>query len=92
MHRFELILSHQVKTDQIFTKYAQAELTALIDEIGNDATGRLDDMERAVRELLQMERAWVSKNEAASIKRLTWVTFIFLPLMFTSVSSPQTSD
>ncbi|KGO61414.1 hypothetical protein PEX2_084890 [Penicillium expansum] len=81
-------LSHQVKTDRFFTKDTRTELTALVNEIGNDATGRLDDMERASRELLQMELAWVSKSEAASIKRLTWVTFIFLPLMFTSVRSP----
>ncbi|KAH7169494.1 hypothetical protein DER46DRAFT_502314 [Fusarium sp. MPI-SDFR-AT-0072] len=52
----------------------------------------LDEIDQTVRDLLEFEFAWVSINEslrstsiATSAKRLSWVTFIFLPAMFASV-------
>ncbi|KAJ6089679.1 hypothetical protein N7467_004895 [Penicillium canescens] len=74
----------EVKSDHYLNEEKQSKLTEIIDGIESSASKSLDDMERAVRELLQMELARVSRNEAASIKRLSWVTFIFLPLMFAS--------
>ncbi|PYH93309.1 hypothetical protein BO71DRAFT_484674 [Aspergillus ellipticus CBS 707.79] len=44
----------------------------------------LTDIEQVARELQQIELAWISISEAASVKRLSWITFIFLPLISTS--------
>ncbi|KAF5611242.1 ankyrin repeat-containing protein, partial [Fusarium sp. NRRL 25303] len=51
----------------------------------------LQELDQTIRDLLQLEFAWVSINEAhkstslaTSMKRLSWITFIFLPAMFTS--------
>ncbi|RGP79799.1 ankyrin repeat [Fusarium longipes] len=51
----------------------------------------LASMEQTVRDALQLEYAWVSTNEAykstslcKSMKRLSWITFIFLPATFAS--------
>ncbi|KAK7229740.1 hypothetical protein V2G26_001910 [Clonostachys chloroleuca] len=48
-------------------------------------------MYKRVRDLLQFEFAWVSINKShksmsieTSTKRLSWITFIFLPVMFAS--------
>ncbi|KAF4769907.1 hypothetical protein HAV15_012068 [Penicillium sp. str.  len=65
-----------------YVQYLRKDFQGIV--IERSATGRLDGMEQAVRELLQIELAWVSKNEAASIKRLSWITFAFLPLIFAS--------
>ncbi|KAE8376541.1 ankyrin repeat-containing domain protein [Aspergillus bertholletiae] len=60
------------------------QLANRIENMKKSVASQLDDMERAIRELLQIELAWVTIGETASMKRLSWVTFIFLPLMFVS--------
>ncbi|KAK1765215.1 ankyrin repeat-containing domain protein [Phialemonium atrogriseum] len=52
---------------------------------------QLNELDQIVRDLLHLEFAWVAVNEAhhstslaTSIKRLSWITFIFLPVMFAS--------
>ncbi|CAJ0543837.1 Ff.00g039510.m01.CDS01 [Fusarium sp. VM40] len=54
-----------------------------------DVGQQLQSLDQTVRDLLQLEFAWVSINEAhkstslaTSMKRLSWITFIFLPAMF----------
>ncbi|EKJ75846.1 hypothetical protein FPSE_04026 [Fusarium pseudograminearum CS3096] len=51
----------------------------------------LKELDQTIRDLLQLEFAWVSIHEAhkstslgTSMKRLSWITFIFLPAMFAS--------
>ncbi|RGP71766.1 ankyrin repeat [Fusarium sporotrichioides] len=51
----------------------------------------LQELDQTIKYLLQLEFAWVSIHEAhkstslgASMKRLSWITFIFLPAMFAS--------
>ncbi|KAJ5538533.1 hypothetical protein N7494_008012 [Penicillium frequentans] len=70
--------------DTNFSFEPDPQIRALIDKIEQEVTANLDTMEQAVRDLLQIELAWISTNEAASFKRLSWITFIFLPLMFVS--------
>ncbi|KAH7232987.1 ankyrin repeat-containing domain protein [Fusarium tricinctum] len=57
-----------------------------------DVDQQLQSLDQIVRDLLQLEFAWVSINEAhrstslaTSMKRLSWITFIFLPAMFATV-------
>ncbi|KAH4074382.1 hypothetical protein HBH98_076040 [Parastagonospora nodorum] len=52
---------------------------------------RINTLDQKTRDLMQLEFAWVSITEAhrstslaTSMKRLSWVTFIFLPAMFAS--------
>ncbi|KAJ5398345.1 hypothetical protein N7509_006458 [Penicillium cosmopolitanum] len=78
-------LHEVVKKNSTLERGHKPELRATIDDLNQAMTAKLDHMERAVRELLQIELAWVSTNEAASFKRLSWITFIFLPLMFASI-------
>ncbi|KAE8334523.1 hypothetical protein BDV24DRAFT_156798 [Aspergillus arachidicola] len=52
-------------------------LTEMIQDIDISTMAVLDDVEKSVRELLQIEFAWVSINEAASAKRLSWITSLF---------------
>ncbi|KAJ5620713.1 hypothetical protein N7510_004697 [Penicillium lagena] len=52
----------------------KSQIRADIDSIEKDLTARLNHLEQAVRELLQIELAWVSTNESASFKRLSWIT------------------
>ncbi|KAH7220436.1 uncharacterized protein BKA55DRAFT_697488 [Fusarium redolens] len=54
-----------------------------------DVDRQLQSLGQRIRDLLQLEFAWVSINEAhkstslaTSMKRLSWITFIFLPAMF----------
>lgn len=75
----------QYNADNIFT--VQAAIRSFSDEVGD----RLHLLDRTVKDLLQFEFAWVSINEAhrstsiaTSMKRLSWITFIFLPAMFAS--------
>ncbi|OAL45449.1 hypothetical protein IQ07DRAFT_548142 [Pyrenochaeta sp. DS3sAY3a] len=56
-----------------------------------DVSKCIQQLEQTVKDLLQFEFAWVSINEAqrststaTSVKRLSWVTFVFLPAMFAS--------
>ncbi|KAJ6016529.1 hypothetical protein N7540_011120 [Penicillium herquei] len=75
----------EVVTTNISLEMEQrSQLRELVDGIEQTVIVKLDNMEQAVRDILQIELAWVSTNEAASFKRLSWVTFIFLPLMFVS--------
>ncbi|KAJ5559563.1 hypothetical protein N7513_001962, partial [Penicillium frequentans] len=52
----------------------RSQLRELVDGIEQTVIVKLDNMEQAVRDILQIELAWVSTNEAASFKRLSWVT------------------
>ncbi|KAF2825893.1 hypothetical protein CC86DRAFT_324609 [Ophiobolus disseminans] len=89
-------LKDHVRTAQEFVKIHghrsdNQDLNNLIEDLGLTNGRRIDQLEQAVRDLLQLEFAWVSINEAyrstslaTSMKRLSWVTFIFLPAMFAS--------
>ncbi|KAF2800332.1 hypothetical protein K505DRAFT_228981, partial [Melanomma pulvis-pyrius CBS 109.77] len=62
-----------------------------IDCFNTEVSDQISQLEQTVKDLLQFEFAWVSINEAhrstsiaTSIKRLSWITFIFLPAMFAS--------
>ncbi|OAF98488.1 ankyrin, partial [Paraphaeosphaeria sporulosa] len=62
-----------------------------IDQFDTDVNEKINQLDQTVKDLLQFEFAWVSINEAhrstsiaTSMKRLSWITFIFLPAMFTS--------
>ncbi|CAI9631388.1 unnamed protein product [Alternaria burnsii] len=67
------------------------EVDMLLSDLMTTIDGRLDGLDQTVRDLLQLEFAWVSVNDAyrsisiaTSAKRLSWITFIFLPAMFTA--------
>ncbi|KAK8135653.1 hypothetical protein PG984_003593 [Apiospora sp. TS-2023a] len=52
---------------------------------------RITQLDQATRDLMQLEFAWVSIREAhlstslaTSMKRLSWITFVFLPITFTA--------
>ncbi|CAN9362528.1 unnamed protein product [Alternaria alternata] len=94
------ILKEQTKTAQHFaSNYSSRyngnqgsdEVDMLLSDFTTTIGGRLDGLDQTVRDLLQLEFAWVSINDvhrsisiATSTKRLSWITFIFLPAMFTS--------
>ncbi|KAF1936893.1 hypothetical protein EJ02DRAFT_386559, partial [Clathrospora elynae] len=68
------------------------DIKHLIPHFAAEVGARIDNLDQNVRDILQLEFAWVSINEAhrstslaTSMKRLSWVTFIFLPAMFASV-------
>jgi len=67
------------------------DVEGVIDGFGGNVNNRISQLDQTVRDLLQFEFAWVSINEAhksisitTSMKRLSWITFIFLPAMFAS--------
>ncbi|KAF9888944.1 hypothetical protein FE257_008113 [Aspergillus nanangensis] len=62
----------------------KSQLATDLEIIDKRLTSKLSHSEQSVRELLQIELAWVSTNESASVKRLSWLTFVFLPPMFVS--------
>ncbi|KAL3303002.1 ankyrin repeat-containing protein [Colletotrichum asianum] len=71
------------------------QIDAFSDDVGN-YIGQLDQI---TRDLIQMEFNLVSINEArqsvkmaASLKRLSWITFIFLPLTFIATSFGMNID
>ncbi|PYH99006.1 hypothetical protein BO71DRAFT_3305 [Aspergillus ellipticus CBS 707.79] len=53
------------------------QLQAQVDKFDKSVNAKVLGIERAVRELLQIEFAWISISEAASIKRLSWITSLF---------------
>ncbi|PCD33647.1 hypothetical protein AU210_009867 [Fusarium oxysporum f. sp. radicis-cucumerinum] len=63
-----------------------------IDRIEKRVNERIHNLDQTVRDLLQLIKfAWISITEvrkstsvATSMKRLSWITFIFLPAMFAS--------
>ncbi|KAJ5623451.1 hypothetical protein N7490_012056 [Penicillium lividum] len=77
-------LNKVVTTNDSLERPHKLQFRELVDEIDQVMTAKLDHMEQAVRDILQIELAWVSIKEAESFKRLSWITFIFLPLMFVS--------
>ncbi|KFY79384.1 hypothetical protein V499_01625 [Pseudogymnoascus sp. VKM F-103] len=67
------------------------ELQSTIDDFERQINGEIDLLHKSSQSLIEMEFNLVSINEArrsttmsASMKRLSWVTFIFLPAMFAS--------
>ncbi|KAJ4129487.1 hypothetical protein NW765_016360 [Fusarium oxysporum] len=89
-------LQGQVRGARQFTvdlggQYGAGKEQEIIGEINvfADVGQQLQSLDQTVRDLLQLEFAWVSINEAhksislaTSMKRLSWITFIFLPAMF----------
>ncbi|PKX92377.1 ankyrin [Aspergillus novofumigatus IBT 16806] len=76
-------LTHVVNIDPYLRK-EKGPLMEIIREMDQEVSSGLARIEQSIRELLQIEIAWISISEAKSIKRLTWITFIFLPLMLAS--------
>ncbi|KAK1144042.1 hypothetical protein N8T08_005952 [Aspergillus melleus] len=73
------------------TRQFSEQINRKIDSLERDVSSQIDKLEQTFRDLLQIEFAWTSINEAhrstslaASMKRLSWITFIFLPLTFAS--------
>ncbi|PYI08660.1 hypothetical protein BO78DRAFT_428018 [Aspergillus sclerotiicarbonarius CBS 121057] len=73
------------------TRKFSEKMQDTIHGLDREISGQIDKLEQTVRDLLQIEFAWVSINEAhrstslaTSMKRLSWITFIFLPLTFAS--------
>ncbi|PVH91367.1 hypothetical protein DM02DRAFT_664071 [Periconia macrospinosa] len=67
------------------------DLQTTIDSFSRDTSECIKSLEQTQRDLLQVEFAWVSINEshrstsiATSMRRLSGITFIFLPAMFAS--------
>ncbi|PYH99293.1 hypothetical protein BO71DRAFT_221224 [Aspergillus ellipticus CBS 707.79] len=78
------------------TRRLSEQMHEMIHGLDREISGQIDKLEQTVRDLLQIEFAWVSINEAhrstslaTSMKRLSWITFVFLPLTFASVSIPD---
>lgn len=80
-----------VNIDPSFNLEQKSRILAAIDDLAQVVTTKLDHLEQAIRELLQIvclqpriliqkiklskqELAWVSTNESASFKRLSWIT------------------
>lgn len=75
------------------TRRFSEQMHQTIDAAERDIQNQVDKLEQTMRDLLQIEFAWVSINEAhrstslaTSLKRISWITFVFLPLTFASVS------
>lgn len=73
------------------TRKFSEQMNEIINLLDRDISTQIDKLEQTVRDLLQIEFAWVSINEAhrstsvaTSMKRLSWITFVFLPLTFAS--------
>ncbi|KAE8371733.1 hypothetical protein BDV26DRAFT_275464 [Aspergillus bertholletiae] len=84
----EFVAQYQTFTE---SRNLSEYMSKIITAFEHDVSSQIDKMEQGIRDLLQVEFAWVSINEAhrstslaASMKRLSWITFIFLPLMFSS--------
>ncbi|KAE8140150.1 ankyrin repeat-containing domain protein [Aspergillus pseudotamarii] len=73
-----------IRTNTSFDLGQKSQLATDMRLIGKKLTSKLRQSEQSLRELLQIELAWVSRNESASVKRLSWLTFVFLPPMFVS--------
>ncbi|RAH41309.1 uncharacterized protein BO95DRAFT_273763 [Aspergillus brunneoviolaceus CBS 621.78] len=63
------------------TRKFTEQMQDMISELERDISGQIDKLEQTVRDLLQIEFAWVSINEAhrstslaTSMKRLSWIT------------------
>ncbi|OWY51284.1 hypothetical protein AALT_g4570 [Alternaria alternata] len=86
--------AHEFASDYSFRyngNQGSDEVDMLLSDFTTTIGGRLDGLDQTVRDLLQLEFAWVSIHDvhrsisiATSTKRLSWITFIFLPAMFTS--------
>ncbi|PLB43650.1 ankyrin [Aspergillus steynii IBT 23096] len=73
------------------TRQFSEQINRTIDSLEREVSNQIDKLEQTFRDLLQIEFAWTSINEAhrstslaTSMKRLSWITFIFLPLTFAS--------
>ncbi|PYH79190.1 ankyrin [Aspergillus uvarum CBS 121591] len=77
-------LQTMITAQKKFPGSEKQELFEAVHCLDQTIKSQLDDSERAAQEVLQLELAWVSISEAASVKRLSWMTIIFLPLMFSS--------
>ncbi|KFZ13854.1 hypothetical protein V501_03493 [Pseudogymnoascus sp. VKM F-4519 (FW-2642)] len=70
---------------------ALRELQTTVDDFERQINDEIDLLDKSSQSLIEIEFNLVSINEArrsitmsASMKRLSWITFIFLPAMFTS--------
>ncbi|KAF7532933.1 hypothetical protein G7054_g7552 [Neopestalotiopsis clavispora] len=93
-HKFQ-VDSFKREYDTFCRNYRQADYKEAtmraIDEFSSKIADRLAKLDQTTRDLLQLEFAWVSIREAhlstslaTSMKRLSWITFIFLPMTFAS--------
>ncbi|BCS20075.1 uncharacterized protein APUU_20507A [Aspergillus puulaauensis] len=55
-----------------------------IERLQETTINKLDQFEQVVTGILQLQFARASINEAATIRRITLVTFVYLPLMFSA--------
>ncbi|KAL0639987.1 hypothetical protein Q9L58_000815 [Maublancomyces gigas] len=65
------------------------KLLKMIAKLNSDCKERIKKLERKTKEMIELEfnlvsifEARISTSTAVSMKRLTWITFIFLPLLF----------
>ncbi|KAJ3526768.1 hypothetical protein NM208_g11027 [Fusarium decemcellulare] len=75
----------------LFKKHCKA-IDDEIEDFQKSITRRIDQHDNKLRELWQFEFALLSIQETESLRRLGWITFIFLPLMFVSfkmIESPR---
>ncbi|KAH6869122.1 hypothetical protein B0T10DRAFT_569067 [Thelonectria olida] len=87
-----ILRSHVERSSAFITEYCKhcddagdgSELVEALDQMQLQVNARLDKLDQTGRDLLQFEFAWVSITEATSMKRLSWITLIFLPPMFAS--------
>ncbi|KAA8651885.1 uncharacterized protein ATNIH1004_000783 [Aspergillus tanneri] len=73
------------------TRHFSDQMSHTIDTFDRDVSSQIEKLEQMFRDLLQIEFAWTTINEAhrstslaTSMNRLSWITFIFLPLTFAS--------
>ncbi|KAJ6159236.1 hypothetical protein N7485_012062 [Penicillium canescens] len=60
------------------------ELIRTINDLEEYVISKLSHIDQGLRDVLQIEFAWISIDEAASFKHISRITFLFLPLMLTS--------
>ena len=71
------------ETIAIASGYVQ-KLQAIDYRISTDLIKETDNLIQRVTNLIAIDEGYRSRDQNASIRRLTWITFIFLPLIFTA--------
>ncbi|KAE8366569.1 hypothetical protein BDV27DRAFT_155844 [Aspergillus caelatus] len=69
-----------INTNTSFDLEEKSRLATDMGVIEKRLMSKLSHSEQSLRELLQIELAWVSRNESASVKRLSWLTVSNIPL------------
>ncbi|KAH0604811.1 uncharacterized protein H6S33_006479 [Morchella sextelata] len=83
------VTSNQARANDEEKVYALDELARIIDRMETEVSEEITKLDQKTSELIELEFNLVSIYEARtsklmgmSMKRLSWITFIFLPLMF----------